>query len=408
MTVIEQDETLPSSLLGLCSLIEGRINLALGAAVPGARVRCTPAGDAIRIQADFSPALLGNALDALLTPAALTPSALGMLGLTAGQTTVNVGHYRLGLGRTAAAQSNAAAGDDGTTYPETADLIGSPAAFTGIYALDRVDMFNMLPIPDATRPDPAEPARGLLLLKHADALERHLGQHHRRGGSVRPAAGGKAGAAGVEMDLGQRLLGGRERPAAGRRGGGERGVEVGRVGADGLDGCGVRAGAGLQRRKLQVEGEALAQGAKISARKLAQLGVAFGEGGVQAVERGVALRQGGVEAVERPRRARPSVACSSANSASRVSSSAVRWVISASSPGGGSGAGTTSVAATGAGGATVWAATGAPVSPSGRTSPLCVASTTATAAADAPATIPKSRRMTALCGSPAHYWLTSL
>ena len=157
VTVIEQDETLPSSLLGLCSLIEGRINLALGAAVPGARVRCTPAGDAIRIQADFSPALLGNALDALLTPAALTPSALGMLGLTAGQTTVNVGHYRLGLGRTAAAQSNAAAGDDGTTYPETADLIGSPAAFTGIYALDRVDMFNMLLIPDATRPDPANP-----------------------------------------------------------------------------------------------------------------------------------------------------------------------------------------------------------------------------------------------------------
>jgi phage tail sheath protein FI len=157
VTVIEPDETLPSSLLGLCSLIERRINMAMGAAVPGAQVRCTPAGGAIRIQPSFSPALLGNALDAQITPASLTPSALTMLGLTAAQTTVNVGHYRLGAGRAVGAQSNPAPGDDGTTYPETADLIGSPAAFTGIYALDRVDAFNMLLIPDATRPDPANP-----------------------------------------------------------------------------------------------------------------------------------------------------------------------------------------------------------------------------------------------------------
>ena len=45
VTVIESGETLPSSLLGLCSMIERRINLALGALLPGAPVRCTPAAD---------------------------------------------------------------------------------------------------------------------------------------------------------------------------------------------------------------------------------------------------------------------------------------------------------------------------------------------------------------------------
>lgn len=154
--VIETGETLPSSLLGLCSMIERRINMALGALVPGAGVRCTPSGKAIRIQANFSPALLDSALDARLTPAATTPSPLAMLGLSDAQTTVNVGHYRLGRGRAVAGQSGAAAGDDGTEYPKTADLIGSPAAFESIYALDRVDLFNLLLIPDATRPDPAD------------------------------------------------------------------------------------------------------------------------------------------------------------------------------------------------------------------------------------------------------------
>jgi uncharacterized protein len=161
ITVIETGETLPTSLLGLCGLIERRINLELAAAMPGAQVRCTPHGDAIRLQPDFSPALLNGALDARLTPAALAPSALTMLNLTPAQTTVNVGHYRLGTGRVAAAQSAPTAGADGTTYPDAGDLIGSPAAFTGIFALDRVGAFNLLCIPDATRPDPANP-RALL------------------------------------------------------------------------------------------------------------------------------------------------------------------------------------------------------------------------------------------------------
>ena len=158
VTVIEQGETLPTSLRGLCGLLERRINLALGAAIPGAQVTCDPtASGAIRLRANYSPTLLNGALDATLTLAAVAPSALGQLNLAAAQTTVNVGHYRLGKGRTVAAQSAATAGSDGTTYPGTNDLIGNQSAFTGIYALDRVDAFNLLCIPDATRPDPANP-----------------------------------------------------------------------------------------------------------------------------------------------------------------------------------------------------------------------------------------------------------
>ena len=51
------------------------------------------------------------------------------------------------------------AGADGVQLPLNADLIGSEAAFTGIYALDRADVFNILMIPDATRPLVADPNR---------------------------------------------------------------------------------------------------------------------------------------------------------------------------------------------------------------------------------------------------------
>jgi phage tail sheath protein FI len=45
----------------------------------------------------------------------------------------------------------------GTGIPGTADLIGDPLASTGIYALDNVDLFNLLSIPDATRAATADP-----------------------------------------------------------------------------------------------------------------------------------------------------------------------------------------------------------------------------------------------------------
>ena len=46
-------------------------------------------------------------------------------------------------------------GNNGSGLPQTADIIGDQATFTGIYALQKVDLFNLLSIPDATRALPS-------------------------------------------------------------------------------------------------------------------------------------------------------------------------------------------------------------------------------------------------------------
>jgi len=59
----------------------------------------------------------------------------------------NVSRYALGVGLTTQAQAGAVPGDDGTP-PSTAEIKGSRAAKTGLYALERVDLFNILCLPD--------------------------------------------------------------------------------------------------------------------------------------------------------------------------------------------------------------------------------------------------------------------
>jgi phage tail sheath protein FI len=68
--------------------------------------------------------------------------------------TVNVQQYPLGSGASANAGSlvAGAAGDDGAV-PSATDIIGDPATFTGMYALDRVDLFNLMCIPRAIADD---------------------------------------------------------------------------------------------------------------------------------------------------------------------------------------------------------------------------------------------------------------
>jgi len=163
LVVIANGEAIPGSILGLCRLLERKINRALQDK-PGASVRCVPgaSGKGIRVFADFDQALLPNTRDAALTFSSgdansiLSALKLGVGG-PGGNVSVNVSHYILGKGRTALAQAGAVAGVDGTVLPKTQELIGSPSAFTGIYALDKVDLFNILCIPDATRPKPGDP-----------------------------------------------------------------------------------------------------------------------------------------------------------------------------------------------------------------------------------------------------------
>ncbi|PYS20624.1 MAG: hypothetical protein DMF72_20430 [Acidobacteria bacterium] len=159
ITFLEVGETIPSSILGVCRLLERKTNVAL-ADIPGATVRCVPSstGLGIRVLAFLSPSLLAGALDAKLTFTAGTNGALGLLKLGAGTATLNVAHYVVGQGRAVFAQKDAVAGADGTVLPKTADLIGNEAAFTGIYALEKVDLFNLLSIPDATRAQAGNPS----------------------------------------------------------------------------------------------------------------------------------------------------------------------------------------------------------------------------------------------------------
>src|SRR5258708_6986531 len=50
-------------------------------------------------------------------------------------------------------------GCDGNLLPTSADLIGDNLKSSGIYALDTVDIFNILCIPDATRSTPGDPTK---------------------------------------------------------------------------------------------------------------------------------------------------------------------------------------------------------------------------------------------------------
>lgn len=160
---LEAGDTIPGSILGVCRLLERKINLAIQAAVPGASVQCVPSssGLGIRVLANFSRDLIPGALDAQITFAPGTPvGALTAIKLRPTDATANVAHYVLGTSRTAFAQTAVAggAGADGTVLPKTADLIGLEASFTGIYALEKVDLFNLLSIPDATRAQAGNPS----------------------------------------------------------------------------------------------------------------------------------------------------------------------------------------------------------------------------------------------------------
>jgi phage tail sheath protein FI len=140
------------------------IGAALAGAVRGATATCTVTpvsggGQAIRVTVS-----LPNQPDAVIVIAA--PSAAsGLHDVTAalglGSPAYNVAHYALGTGNGGSgyrSQSASAAGEDGSGLPDTADLIGDQGAVTGIYALDKVALFNLLSIPDATRALPGDPA----------------------------------------------------------------------------------------------------------------------------------------------------------------------------------------------------------------------------------------------------------
>jgi uncharacterized protein len=144
---------IPQTLAGIASQVQQAINAGLAVAMPGASVVCTVApsgsGSGIRINA-----LLPQNPDAVVTFAAPATGgdASKALNLAAAEgASENAAHYSLGTTNVFGAQTSSGKGSDGTGLPQTADIIGDQAAFTGIYALLKTDIFNLLSIPDATR-----------------------------------------------------------------------------------------------------------------------------------------------------------------------------------------------------------------------------------------------------------------
>ena len=170
VTVFPKGAPIPQTVSGLATQLQQAVNAALAVSMPGASVQCStsqvgsaawpPANFGIRVSATLPQ--LPDAIVTLAPPGSGGPAdASGLLGFStppaSGELT-NVAHYALGTGRSAGQQTASVAGTDGNGLPTSQDLIGDPAMFTGIYALQKVDLFNLLSIPDATRALPSNPA----------------------------------------------------------------------------------------------------------------------------------------------------------------------------------------------------------------------------------------------------------
>jgi uncharacterized protein len=156
--VIGNGNSISQTVSGLAAQLQQAIANWLMVNVSGASVSCTaaPSGTGTGIRVNV---LLPNQPDAVITfgSPATGHDAATALGLkTPGN--INVAHYALGgstqhpLASITCTPATAPSG-----LPQSGELIGDPLAFTGIYALTKVDLFNLLSIPEAARSLPGNP-----------------------------------------------------------------------------------------------------------------------------------------------------------------------------------------------------------------------------------------------------------
>ncbi|SEB38895.1 phage tail sheath family protein [Terriglobus roseus] len=157
ITVFADGNTIPQSLPGVAQALARALNTTLQSKLPGsaARVTVTKSGSGSGLRVVVTLPQNPDAVITLGTPTGGLNDASALLGLG---TTANVAQYSLGTAHVFGSQTASVAGGDGTGLPQTGDLIGSQSDFTGIYALEKVDLFNLLSIPDATRANPGDPA----------------------------------------------------------------------------------------------------------------------------------------------------------------------------------------------------------------------------------------------------------
>jgi phage tail sheath protein FI len=120
-----------------------QINAAMAAAVATQPFLAGAVAQRIGSMVRILPGPADPNISFLMTGATATTLGLAAAGAR------NVARYAPGVGVTALAQLAGVAGNNGTA-PGPADLTGSEAAKTGMYALENVDLFNLLVMPDAT------------------------------------------------------------------------------------------------------------------------------------------------------------------------------------------------------------------------------------------------------------------
>jgi uncharacterized protein len=148
---------IPQTLAGIASQVQQAINAALAVSMPGASVVCTvaPSGSGSGIRINTRLPQNPDAVLIFSAPATGGDASKALNLGTAEGAIENVAHYSLGTTNAFGSQTSSAKGSDGTGLPQTADIIGDQAAFSGIYALLKTDIFNLLSIPDATRAAPS-------------------------------------------------------------------------------------------------------------------------------------------------------------------------------------------------------------------------------------------------------------
>ena len=161
--IFAKNGPIPQTVASLAARVEQTINASLAVNWPGATVRCTAVDGGSGNQAIRVVGFLPGHEDAELSfaaPAGPLKDAAAPLGLVA-LASANVAHYTLGTGNTFGSQTASTAGTDGTGLPGTTQLIGDEISFTGIYALRKVDLFNLLASPTRRAPRPATRTRSI-------------------------------------------------------------------------------------------------------------------------------------------------------------------------------------------------------------------------------------------------------
>jgi phage tail sheath protein FI len=153
--VFSKNATAPATPAALASQVQTAMSNTLALNWPKATMRFIAAksgtDDIFRVVASI-PSFPDSQLK-FSAPAGALKDASAPLGLSGAKQ--NVARYTLGTKRVIDEQTASGQGADSAggpaLLPQSGDLVGDPGRFTGLYALEKVDLFNLLVIPDATR-----------------------------------------------------------------------------------------------------------------------------------------------------------------------------------------------------------------------------------------------------------------